>query len=352
MPDKRVKVLMLLPRGHLFKFIHIFLFFVLTWESTGSHAANAPYEKPFEMPVSARIIPTFFPAEPNKTIFGRLEFLSGLELLSSSEHFGGYSGFGFLEGSDRFVAISDLGFWLTGVLERKDGLLHGISDATAAPIRGLDGKLLPGKWSADAEGLALIGDTALLTFERNHRVEFHELDFVNFNGPSRPFAGQFSNLRLRGNKGLEAVAAVPNNLNLDFEYLFFAERSLNSQGNLRAFLSAKGMLREFSVKREKDFDITSAAFLPDGSLVLLERRYNIANGVALRIRVADASSIKAGSVLDGEVLMEADMAYQIDNFEGLAVSQNDAGETILTIISDDNHFILQRTLLLEFRLLD
>ena len=332
--------------------IRFFLLLGLVWPTLGLRAAEPPYDKPFDVPVAARVIDRFLPSQPEKTVFGKLEFLGGLELVSSNEHFGGYSGFRFLDGQARFVAISDLGFWLVGEVQRKAGRLSGVINARAAPIRGLDGKLLPGKWSADAEGLELIGNTALVTFERNHRVEFHTLDLEHFNGTRRPFPARFSDLGLRGNKGLEAVVAIPKDLNLDFEYLFFAERSLDRAGNLRAFLLSKGRLRQFTIVRDKDFDITSAALLPDGRLIVLERRYNLANGVALRLRQFALADIAPGKLVDGTVLMEADMAHQIDNFEGLDVSLNGDGDTVLTLISDDNHFILQRTLLLEFRLLN
>ena len=42
--------------------------------------------------------------------------------------------------------------------------------------------------------------------------------------------------------------------------------------------------------------------------------------------------------------------YQIDNMEGLAVRPGENGETLLTIVSDDNNSLLQRTLLLQFAL--
>ena len=60
-----------------------------------------------------------------------------------------------------------------------------------------------------------------------------------------------------------------------------------------------------------------------------------------------------GATLDGEVLLAADLSQEIDNMEGLAVSRGASGETVLTLISDDNfnHF-LQRTVLLQFTLND
>ncbi len=47
-------------------------------------------------------------------------------------------------------------------------------------------------------------------------------------------------------------------------------------------------------------------------------------------------------------MIEADLAYQIDNMEGIAVHRNSAGETIVTLVSDDNFSIIQRNLLLQF----
>jgi hypothetical protein len=47
-------------------------------------------------------------------------------------------------------------------------------------------------------------------------------------------------------------------------------------------------------------------------------------------------------------MIEADLAYQIDNMEGMAVHRTTNGETIVTLISDDNFSFIQRNLLLQF----
>ena len=49
------------------------------------------------------------------------------------------------------------------------------------------------------------------------------------------------------------------------------------------------------------------------------------------------------------VLLDLDLAHEIDNMEGLAIHR-EAGRTIVTMISDDNYSSLQRTILLEFDL--
>ena len=63
-----------------------------------------------------------------------------------------------------------------------------------------------------------------------------------------------------------------------------------------------------------------------------------------------ATISRPGATVDGDVLLEADMRYQIDNMEGLAVHTNADGETIIALVSDNNHNMLQRTLLLFFAL--
>jgi len=83
-------------------------------------------------------------------------------------------------------------------------------------------------------------------------------------------------------------------------------------------------------------------------MLLLERRYSPARGIALRIRRIPLADIKADTVLDGRSMNEADLAYQIDNIEGIAVHRNSAGEAIVTLVSDDNFSIIQRNLLLQF----
>jgi len=83
-------------------------------------------------------------------------------------------------------------------------------------------------------------------------------------------------------------------------------------------------------------------------MLLLERRYSPARGIALRIRRIPLADIKADTVLDGRSMIEADLAYQIDNIEGIAVHRNSAGEAIVTLVSDDNFSIIQRNLLLQF----
>jgi hypothetical protein len=69
----------------------------------------------------------------------------------------------------------------------------------------------------------------------------------------------------------------------------------------------------------------------------------------MRLRRIAGQDIRPGATVDGTVLIEADSRFAIDNMEGLAVRVVD-GQTILTLVSDDNGSMFQRTLLLQFAL--
>jgi hypothetical protein len=87
-------------------------------------------------------------------------------------------------------------------------------------------------------------------------------------------------------------------------------------------------------------------------MLLLERRLSLVRGIAIRIRRVPLSSLKEGAVVDGRTMVEADLAYQIDNMEGISIHRTAGGETIITIVSDDNFSVLQRNLLLQFAVVE
>jgi hypothetical protein len=54
--------------------------------------------------------------------------------------------------------------------------------------------------------------------------------------------------------------------------------------------------------------------------------------------------------VDGPAIFEADLGNEIDNMEGLDVHVDAGGAIVMTMVSDDNFSMLQRTLLLQFTL--
>ena len=104
----------------------------------------------------------------------------------------------------------------------------------------------------------------------------------------------------------------------------------------------------FAVKRTDGYDISDAAILPNGDILILERQYSLQRGVAMRIRRIRLEDIKPGALVDGSTVVETDVHAQIDNMEALSVHRSRSGETVLTLMSDDNFSPIQRTLLLQF----
>jgi hypothetical protein len=101
-----------------------------------------------------------------------------------------------------------------------------------------------------------------------------------------------------------------------------------------------------------DYNVTDAAIAPGGRLLVLERHFSFFRGALMRIRRLELTDVRPGALVDGEVLIEASLAQEIDNMEAIAVHRNAGGETIITLLSDDNFNRLQRTILLRFALIE
>ena len=108
----------------------------------------------------------------------------------------------------------------------------------------------------------------------------------------------------------------------------------------------------FTIVRNDTFDITAGAFLSSGALLLPERSFNRAEGVKMRLRKVDVVTVSKGNAVDGDILLEAGINYQIDNIECLDAWVDNQGRQRISLTSDDNLSTLQRNLFLEFILTD
>lgn len=298
----------------------------------------------------------FAPAERGRRTFGRLEWRGGLRLSSPSSVFGGYSAISLSPDGERLIAIADSGSWLSASIERKNGKLAGLSDAQIGPIPQKDGRPLQKRWHRDSESIArLDGGRGLdgryfIGFEGYHRLDEYEFRDGAFHGPVRR-GGLPDNLRkMSSNQGLEGITRLRGGRNAD-GLVLFAERKLNSQGDHTGSLITGGKAYPLTLARTVHYDVTDLASLKDGSLLVLERSFvKRALKLDIRLRLIPADEIKPDARLEGEVLFEADQRYTIDNFEGMDVTETADGETLITLISDDNFNFFQSTLLAQFAL--
>ncbi|BCG70519.1 hypothetical protein MesoLj113a_16770 [Mesorhizobium sp. 113-1-2] len=314
--------------------------------SASAGAAGPAAVEPIE--VSARPITEFRIGKADKQ-FGSLEFVGGLEMTSKSRDFGALSAFRFLKAGSDFIGVADTGYWFFGTVVRDaDRRPIGIQNFRMQQMVDQGGQPIDEKWEVDAEGLAVKDGIATVGFERNHRVAQFKIDPTNMKGPYRQLDFLVPARELRQNRGFETVTHANSNGQHAGGLVVVSEKSLDKAGNIYAAIIEGPHKGVFTVKRNGDFDITDGAFLPDGDLLLLERSFTMAGGLKMRLRRIYGESVEKGAVADGPVLLDADMGYQIDNMEGLDVWTRDDGALMVSLISDDNHSILQRNLYLEF----
>jgi hypothetical protein len=319
----------------------------------GGHAlAQRPLAVAAATPVRIRATPIrhLSVTDRDRTRFGALVFRSGLVLESELAAFGGLSGLWRSSDGQDFVALTDNSQWLKARVETDDeGRLSGLRDAVMAPLLFADGRPFRRTRYYDTEGLAIAGGIAYVTSERTHAA--FRFDWARAGVKAR---GQLLALPMEArrmlprNGGLEAIGAAPARSPLAGALVAIAERSEAGAEAPTLGLILTGAKRgTFRVARSENFDVTDLAFLPNGEMLLLERSFSLFGGLGARIRRIPAGAVRPGALVDGPVIFRSDPSQEMDNMEGMALHR-DGGQTVVTLISDDNFGSLQRTLLLEF----
>ena len=305
--------------------------------------------------VSVRRLSGFQRTNSEKRTFGKLTWRGGLVLSSPARNFGGWSGLAVDADGQRFVSVSDAGVWIAGTLTYDEkGLLKGVDGVRLGPILARNGAAVRGR-DRDAEGITLLDGTlaqgtVLVAFEQNHRIGVYDVGSAGLGAlrsylPMPPEARQMPR-----NGALEAVAVVKAG-RYRGTVVAMAERFKDKAGNNTGWMWIGGKPQQFGLTRPGDWDVTDMAGLPDGGFVVLERRFGWLEGIRMRLRRVKASEVRPGAIWEAEELLTADLTDEIDNMEGIAVHRDKRGETVLTLISDDNYnTLLQRTVMLQFTL--
>ncbi|WP_182915438.1 esterase-like activity of phytase family protein [Rhodopseudomonas palustris] len=302
--------------------------------------------------VRARAIESFDLRDRAARRFGALQFRSGLVLTSSFRGFGGLSALRLDPKGERFVAVSDRGSWFTGRIVYNSTAMTALADVEAAPILGADGQPLTRRKWYDSESLAFDGGTAYVGYERVNQIVKFDYGRDGVQARGQPIIVPPALRKLPNNKGIETLVAVPKGLPLAGTLIAISERGLDAERNIMGFLIGGKTPGAFAVRRTEGYDISDAALLPAGDLLILERKFSWLEGVHIRIRRIALASLAPGAIVDGPALFTADLGHDIDNMEGIDVHRDAAGDTVLTLLSDDNFSMLQRTLLLQFTLIE
>jgi len=249
-----------------------------------------------------------------------------------------------------FIAITDRGWWLRGRITYEGKRPTGIAIPEMAAILGPDGRTLKARGWYDTESIAQDGGLLYVGIERVNRILRFDYGKDGLLARGQPIEVPARIRTLPNNKGLEALEFVPRGLPLGGTLIGIAERSLDRDGNNQGFLIGGSRPGLFTLKRSDEFDISDLALLPSGDMLVLERKFSWTTGLFIRMRRIALGDLRPGALVKGPVLFEADLRQSIDNMEGLSVHRGPDGETVITMISDDNFSALQRTLLLQFTL--
>jgi len=307
---------------------------------------------PVSIDVNARPIASFDPRDRSHVRFGSLEWRSGLVLTSPFRGFGGLSGIRLDPKGEKFIALSDKGSWFTGRIVYSGREMTGLADVEASPMLGPDGRPITARGWFDSESIALDGALVYVGLERVNQVLRFDFSKGFTRAPGEVVPLPPAARKLSYNKGLEALIVVPKGQPLSGTLIAISERGLDPQGNIIAFLVGGPSPGQFAIRRTNHFDISDAVLLPSGDLLILERKFSWVGGVGIRIRSIPLKSIAPGALVDGASIFDADLGQEIDNLEGIDAHVTAEGDTVLTMVSDDNFSLLQRTLLLQFTLVD
>ncbi|HST37428.1 MAG TPA: esterase-like activity of phytase family protein [Allosphingosinicella sp.] len=277
--------------------------------------------------------------DPAQRRAGSLLFLEGWAIGSESTHFGGISAMHVENG--QVLALSDAGsvfrFALPG---------HGPARARLTPLPQGPGPAIE-KSNRDTEALFVRGDELLVAYERANMIWRYRLRDLAALSAARPEAMR----RWRGNAGPEAMMQLA-----DGRYLVFSEGKDGGDTSEVALFGGDPSLAgaptaRLSYRRFLNYRITDAALLPDGRLLLLNRRFSLLRGFSAIVAVADPRQVRPGGTIVPRALATLASPLTVDNMEALSVTR-EGGRTIVWIASDDNFFPLQRTLLLKFALVE
>lgn len=287
-------------------------------------------------------------------------FVGGYQLEGSRPEFGGFSGLVVEEGC-RLVAVSDRGFWWQQpIAQSAEGLVEPAGKGRMGPLYDFDGRVPEGKERRDAEEMTEWPGGQLVTFEGEHRIAFYRA--ARHGRPEVPAVAESRPRKLKvpveldelhENGGLEAMTRLQ-----DGRLLIFSEeqRDREGLGLLWVGQPSNGLWRRLKLELFEDFVPTSAATLPGGDVLLLERSYTESRGVRGRVRrLAQADFATAPGAarapIAGKEILRLEPPEAVDNFEGIEVVPMEDGRVFFLLLSDDNYSKTQRTLLLQFELL-
>jgi hypothetical protein len=298
-----------------------------------------PHAAPLAADGAVRIVAKALPlnpSDPKQDRVGDFVLAGALQLTTSdSDLLGGLSDLKVGPG-DQLVSESDQGSLLRAhIVLDADGRLVGLDQAKLTLLTGLDGRPLPGKVEADAEGVAVwpSGDL-MISFEHDHRIWIYPA------GGGPPRAAPFPQTVMPNNAGMEGLALAPKE-GADAYWVGIEGGSIWLCHLASACQQTPGQFPPpFGYRLPALFE------MDDGDLVVEHHHWDPLTGNHLTIDVIDNPATNKTPKLKAELKLGPPLT--LDNIEGVAVVERPGGVHRFYLISDDNFKASQRTLLMAF----
>lgn len=327
-------------RRHVPKRWKLLFLLAASFLSTTITAPGPPPPRLPRLDATLRATPVLLdPRDPARRRAGALVFRRGWALQSDAPRFGAISAMT-VDGGE-VAAVSDAGDLFLFALP--EGVDTGRVRVLALPIvRGSPAV----KRNRDTESLAAADGRIWVGFERGNLIARYRRGDAALEGFARPEAMR----RWPRNAGAEAMVRLA-----DGRFLVFGEGTggaaetplilFDGDPSVAGTPALVGRYR-----RPDGYRATDAAVLPDGRLLILNRRVDWIGEFSVKLVIADLPDWRAGAIVAGREIATLEAPLTVDNMEALSVAAAEDGRTIVRIASDDNFMRMQRTLLLEFEL--
>lgn len=271
---------------------------------------------------------------------GSLRFVRGWRLASPNSFFGGFSALARL-GPGRFLLLGDNGHWVRLTLG-EGGVEAAVIATLPLPPRNPGSKAF-----TDSEAAAVDPASGKIWVALEGIDQIWRLDPALTHIESQNKSPQLAHWP--ANRGAEAMARLADGRTVVFSedaddddrgreaLLFTGDPAARGKRGIRFFYDAEGKGQ-----------VSDAAPLPDGRLLLVHRSLGLSPLFTTTLGIVDPADITEDGVIRSVTIGTVPEALR-ENYEGAAVSVAD-GRTYLWLVSDDNFNSWQRSLLLQFEL--
>ena len=267
----------------------------------------------------------------------QLEQVGFLNIDRNEKDYGGFSGLVISNEGTEALVVTDKSFFFVLELRRDENdILTGYSVIRKGRILSSKGEHLNGR-NTDSESIVIDeNNNYYISFESNHRIMMHAE--VGGKGVFMPKHPMFRKLSV--NKGIEALA-----IDADNRLIAIPEKPPLGTSDIPIFRLQNDKWEIIKhVKINDNFLVTDAEILPEGLLLILERKFSWTQGFKTRFRLISLDNFDNKE----PITVFTSTANQFDNLEGMGLWKDKKGKMRILTVSDDNFHPLQRSEIREF----